>query len=111
MLSAAKIREQMLDARIKEFNSFKEEINTIVGRSMIERKHFADLMIPGLITTWPVRMSPRLSPSQEIVIEELFSESGFGADIMPGEEFVPLGLQDENGDGPKYRNYFIQIGW
>lgn len=112
IISAARANEIMFDARLKEFKKFSKEINELIGQSITARQKFADLKIEGLFSTWPVRMTPMPSLSQEIVIEELFSEFNFGAAIVPeDEEFVPAGLQDENGDGPKYRNYFIQIGW
>lgn len=28
-----------------------------------------------------------------------------------GESYVPRGLQNDDGDGPKYRNYGFIIGW
>jgi hypothetical protein len=52
------------------------------------------------------------TPLQKRIIAKL-KELGFHAvwHRDTTHVYVPAGLADDNGDGPKYSNYGIQIGW
>ena len=52
-----------------------------------------------------------ITPLQHAVVAKL-KELGYRANIeMYGERYVPRGLADDDGNGPEYENYGIQIGW
>ena len=54
---------------------------------------------------------PNPSPTQARAISEL---KGLGYIIttgIDGAPYVPRGLADDSGEGPKYHNYGIFIGW
>lgn len=52
-----------------------------------------------------------VTASQRAVVAKL-RELGYLAVIQSyGDCYVPRGLADDDGNGPKYQNYGIQIGW
>ena len=52
-----------------------------------------------------------ITPLQQAVADKL-KTLGYRAEIkLDGDEYVPRGLADDNGNGPKIQNYGIQIGW
>jgi hypothetical protein len=52
-----------------------------------------------------------ITPLQQAVADKL-KTLGYRADIkLDGESYVPRGLADDNGPGPKVQNYGIQISW
>jgi len=52
-----------------------------------------------------------ITPLQKAVVAKL-KELGYHALIrLDGEMYVPRGLADDDGDGPKHQNYGIHIGW
>lgn len=52
-----------------------------------------------------------ITPLQQAVADKL-KTLGYRAEIkLDGESYVPRGLADDNGIGPKIQNYGIQIGW
>ena len=52
-----------------------------------------------------------ITPVQKAAIEKL-QELGYRARIVvDGDKYVPCGLADDDGDGPLYQNYGIQVGW
>lgn len=52
-----------------------------------------------------------VTPLQKAVVDKL-KELGYRAVIkLDGESYVPQGLADDDGNGPKHINYGIQIGW
>lgn len=55
---------------------------------------------------------PRPDPLQNRIIEKL-RELGFTVQWLDsdGESYVPRGLADDDGNGPSYTNYGIQIAW
>ncbi len=54
---------------------------------------------------------PDNTPLEKSVVTRL-RELGYQADIrLYGDQYVPRGLQDDNGEGPIHRNYGIHISW
>lgn len=52
-----------------------------------------------------------VTPLQKAVADKL-KTMGYHAEIkLDGFKYVPRGLADDYGDGPKVQNYGIQIGW
>jgi hypothetical protein len=52
-----------------------------------------------------------ITPLQKAVVEKL-KELGYQVVIKAdGEFYVPRGLADDDGNGPKHQNYGIQISW
>lgn len=52
-----------------------------------------------------------ITPLQKAVVDKL-KELGYHAEIkIDGDWYVPRGLQDDDGNGPKHVNYGIMIGW
>jgi len=55
--------------------------------------------------------APKQSALQNLLIEKLVG-CGFNAKVQAnGDEYVPRSLADEDGNGPRYRNYSIVIRW
>jgi hypothetical protein len=51
------------------------------------------------------------TPLQRAVVEKL-KELGYHTEIkLYGDWYVPRGLADDDGNGPKHINYGIHIGW
>jgi hypothetical protein len=52
-----------------------------------------------------------ITPLQQAAADKL-KELGYRVVIkLDGESYVPRGLADDDGNGPKIQNYGIQIGW
>jgi len=52
-----------------------------------------------------------ITPLQKAVVWKL-KELGYRAEIkLDGDWYVPRGLADDDGNGPKHINYGIQISW
>lgn len=52
-----------------------------------------------------------ITPLQKAV-EWKLKELGYRAEIkLYGDKYVPRGLADDDGNGPKHQNYGIQISW
>jgi len=52
-----------------------------------------------------------IKPLEKAVVDKL-KELGYRAEIkLYGDYYVPSALADDDGDGPSYQNYGIQIGW
>lgn len=52
-----------------------------------------------------------ITPLQQAVADKL-KTLGYRADIkLDGESYVPRGLADDDGNGPKITNYGIQVSW
>jgi hypothetical protein len=52
-----------------------------------------------------------ITPLQKAVVDKL-KELGYRAEIkLYGDHYVPRGLADDDGKGPKHQNYGIHIGW
>ena len=52
-----------------------------------------------------------VTPLQKAVADKL-KTLGYRADIkLDGESYVPRGLADDDGYGPKVQNYGIQVSW
>jgi len=52
-----------------------------------------------------------ITPLQKAVVTKL-KELGYLAEIkLDGKQYVPRGLADDDGNGPKHQNYGIHIGW
>jgi|LauGreDrversion4_2_1035121.scaffolds.fasta_scaffold413088_2 hypothetical protein len=56
-------------------------------------------------------LTAEITPLQKAVVAKL-KELGYRAEIkLDGDKYVPRGLADDDGNGPKHQNYGIQIGW
>lgn len=56
-------------------------------------------------------LDQKLTPTEKGVIDKLL-ELGYTAKVAKeGSPYVPLRLQDANGDGPSVTNFGITIGW
>lgn len=54
---------------------------------------------------------PPLKPLEMLIVERL-KDSGFGVEItFDGDPYVPRGLSDDEGNGPKYSNYGFMVRW
>ena len=64
------------------------------------------------IGTHDVFTHPRPDPLHTRIIEKLRA-LGYTVQWLDseGESYVPLGLADDDGDGPAYTNYGIRITW
>lgn len=52
-----------------------------------------------------------ITPLQQAVADKL-KTLGYRADIkLDGDKYVPRGLADDDGNGPKIQNYGIQVSW
>ena len=52
-----------------------------------------------------------ITPLQQAVADKL-KTLGYRADFkLDGDKYVPRGLADDDGNGPKIQNYGIQISW
>jgi hypothetical protein len=52
-----------------------------------------------------------ITPLQRAVVDKL-QELGYRAGIrLYGDSYIPRGLADDNGNGPKHQNYGIHISW
>lgn len=56
-------------------------------------------------------LTAETTPLQQAAANKL-QELGYRAEIrLDGDKYVPRGLADDDGNGPKIQNYGIQIGW
>lgn len=53
----------------------------------------------------------KLTPLNKAVIERLVELDYRARVVLAGEPYVPRGLADDDGNGPKHQNYGIQVGW
>lgn len=54
---------------------------------------------------------PRPSTLQQLIIDNI-RKKGFGCEFKAsGEQYVPRGLADDDGNGPMHQNWNIVISW
>lgn len=54
---------------------------------------------------------PPLKPLEMMIVERL-KDSGFWVEFtFDGDPYVPRGLSDDEGDGPKHSNYGFMVRW
>lgn len=92
-------------ANLKKFldQDVEPKIKDAASRGL--RKIFVDL---GSCETWA-------NPTIDVVHKSAFKElSSLGYTVSFGKDgvpYVPRGLSDDNGEGPRHINYGIHIGW
>lgn len=94
-------------AEVDHFLKSKVEINVVSAAKSGKRFVFIFLGSKGSFD----HLDQMITPLQKAVVDKL-KELGYRAEIkLDGESYVPLGLADDDGNGPFHTNYGIHIGW
>ena len=97
------------------FETYRDQIVSKITQTIDESfgtKNETRLDIDGLVSVWPVRMTPQLTSEQQAIIEYLFAIFDYGAQLVPDSKtFVPMGIRKADGSGPEYRRYMIEVAW
>lgn len=94
-------------AEVNDFLKYKIEPQVITASTSGKRSTHYHL---GGIGTFE-HLDQKIKPIEKAVVAKL-KELGYTAMIAKdGESYVPLGRQDDQGNGPSITNYGINIGW
>lgn len=106
----AKEAKELCDLSGAEIEKFlKNKVGPIVTEASIAGKRQVFISL-GTVPTY-VRSSITITPVQLAVVDRL-KELGYRVEIKTdGDEYVPGGLADDDGNGPEHQNYGIQISW
>lgn len=106
----AKEAKELYDQSGAEVEQFlKNEVEKRVTDAAKGGKRFVFICLATL--KFYEHAQDKLTPLNKAVVERLV-ELGYRARVvLDGEPYVPRGLADDDGNGPKHQNYGIQIGW
>ena len=106
----AKEAKQLYDESGAEVEQFlKNEVEKRVTDAAKGGKRFVFIHL-GSVKQFEY-LDRTITPLQQAVADKL-KTLGYRADIkLDGESYVPRGLADDDGNGPKIQNYGIQISW
>ena len=106
----AKEAKQLYDQSGAEVELFlKNEVEKRITDAAKGGKRFVFIDL-GCIRLYE-HVEQKLTPLNRAVVERLV-ELGYRARVvLDGDKYVPRGLADDDGNGPKIQNYGIQIGW
>lgn len=109
MITAKEVKElyDQSGAEVEEF--LKNSVEKPVTDAAKGGKRFVFIFL-GTVKFYE-HAQDKLTPLNKAVLERLV-ELGYRARVVhDGESYVPAGLADDDGNGPKHQNYGIQIGW
>lgn len=109
MITAKEAKElyDQSGTEVTDFLKHKVEINVVSAAKSGKRYVFIHLGSKGMFD----HIDQLITPLQKAAVEKL-QELGYRARIvLDGDSYVPRGLADDDGNGPKHINYGIQIGW
>lgn len=109
MITATEAKKLYDQSGVEVQEYLKEKVEPKVTEAAKSGKRFTFIYLGSLE---PYRtVEQELLPIQKAVVEKL-QELGYRARVvLDGDKYVPRGLADDNGEGPKYQNYGIQVGW
>ena len=94
-------------AEVEQFLKNNVEKQVICAAKAGKRQLFIDM---GSVKQFEY-LANTITPLQQAV-EDKLKTLGYRADIrLDGESYVPRGLDDDEGTGPKIQNYGIQLSW
>jgi hypothetical protein len=94
-------------AEVEQFLKNNVEQNVANAAKGGKRQVFVDM---GSVEQFEY-LDRTVTPSQKAVADKL-KTLGYRVEIkLDGDWYVPKGLADDNGNGPKIVNYGIQISW
>ena len=111
MITAARAKENVILSKAN-LQKYFEKIDGFIEKASLAGKSSVELC--GILELTELKleyMDLKATPLQQRIIDELVSIGYNASVIRSGASYVPIGVQDDDGEGPVYINYAILVRW